>query len=78
MEIVLDRKLSDRRIYPAFDLNRSGTRKEDLLLSEEEMNKAGILRKLLSTMKPTDAMEFLLSKMRGTKTNAEFFDTMNG
>jgi len=78
MEIVLDRKLSDRRIYPAFDLNRSGTRKEDLLLSEDEMNKAWILRKLLSTMKPTDAMEFLLSKMRGTKTNAEFFETMNG
>nr|MBF0222021.1 transcription termination factor Rho [Desulfobulbaceae bacterium] len=77
MEIVLDRKMSDKRLYPAIDMNRSGTRKEDLLLSEEELNRAWILRKLLSTMKPTDAMEFLLQRMKGTKTNQEFFDTMN-
>lgn len=78
MEVVLDRKMSERRIYPAFDINRSGTRKEDLLLSKEEMNKTWILRKLLSPMNPADAMEFLLSKMKMTKTNQEFFDSMNG
>lgn len=77
MEIVLDRKMSDRRLYPAIDMNKSGTRKEDLLLAPDEMNRAWILRKLLSTMKPIDAMEFLLSRMKGTKTNAEFFETMN-
>lgn len=78
MEVVLDRKMSDRRIYPAFDINRSGTRKEDLLLSPEEMNKTWILRKLLSPMNPADAMEFLISKMKGTKTNDEFFELMKG
>lgn len=77
MEIVLDRKVSDRRLYPAFDMNKSGTRKEDLLLSKDEMNRAWILRKLLSSMNPTDAMEFLLARMKGTKTNQDFFDTMN-
>lgn len=77
MEIVLDRKMSDKRLYPAIDMNRSGTRKEDLLLSEEELNRAWILRKLLSSMKPIDAMEFLLQRMKGTKNNQEFFDTMN-
>jgi transcription termination factor Rho len=77
MEIVLDRKMSDRRLYPAIDMNRSGTRKEDLLLSPEEMNRSWILRNLLSSMKPADAMEFLLQRMKGTKTNQEFFDTMN-
>ena len=78
MEIIMDRKMSDRRTYPAFDLNRSGTRKENLLLDHDEMNRTWILRKLLSTMNPGDAMEFLLGKMKGTKTNAEFFETMNG
>jgi len=77
MEIVLDRKMSERRIYPAIDMNRSGTRKEDLLLSADELNRAWILRKLLSSMNPADAMEFLMDKMRSTKTNAEFFQTMN-
>jgi len=77
MEIVLDRKMSDRRIYPSIDMNRSGTRKEDLLLSADELNRAWILRKLLSSMNPADAMEFLMDKMKGTKTNAEFFQTMN-
>jgi len=77
MEIVLDRKMSDRRLYPAIDMNRSGTRKEDLLLSADEMNRSWILRNLLSSMKPADAMEFLLQRMKGTKTNQEFFDTMN-
>jgi transcription termination factor Rho len=78
MEIVLDRKMSDRRIYPAFDINRSGTRKENLLLSPENLNRAWILRKLLSTMNPADAMQFLMGKMKGTKTNQEFFEMMKG
>ena len=77
MEIVLDRKMSDRRIYPAIDMNRSGTRKEDLLLTADELNRAWILRKLLSSMNPADAMEFLMDRMKSTKTNAEFFQTMN-
>ena len=77
MEIVLDRKLSDRRIFPAMDINRSGTRKEELLLSAPDLNRVWILRKLLSTMNPADAMDFLKSKMKGTRSNIEFFDSMN-
>ncbi len=77
MEIVLDRKMANRRIYPAIDLQKSGTRKEDLLLTEDEMNKVWILRKILSSMNPADAMEFLLDRMRQTQTNAEFFASMN-
>ena len=78
MEIVLDRKLSDRRMFPAIDINRSGTRKEELLLNKDELNRMWILRKLLSHMNPADAMEFLLSKMKGTRSNQDFFDMMNG
>jgi len=77
MEIHLDRKLSDKRVYPAIDLNRSGTRKEELLLSEQELNRVWILRKILAAMNPVDAMEFLLEKMQGTKSNADFLDSMN-
>lgn len=77
MELVLDRKMADRRIYPAIDINRSGTRKEDLLLDKEELNRIWILRKLLSSLNPADAMEFLVDKMKATKTNAEFFQNMN-
>lgn len=77
MEIILDRKMADRRIFPSMDMNRSGTRKEELLMDPEVMNRTWILRKLLSTMKPADAMEFLLSKMKGTKSNEEFFKSMN-
>ncbi|WP_457574556.1 transcription termination factor Rho [Desulfolithobacter sp.] len=77
MEIVLDRKMADRRIYPAIDIQKSGTRKEDLLLSSDELNKIWILRKILSSMNPADAMEFLLDRMRQTKTNEEFFASMN-
>ncbi|WLE99176.1 MAG: transcription termination factor Rho [Candidatus Electrothrix communis] len=77
MEIVLDRKMSDRRIYPAINIQKSGTRKEDLLLSPEELGRMWVLRKLLSSMNPADAMEFLLGKMEQTKTNAEFFASMN-
>ncbi len=77
MEIVLDRKMSDRRIYPSINIQKSGTRKEDLLLPPEDLNRIWILRKLLSSMNPADAMEFLLDKMRQTKTNDEFFASMN-
>ncbi|PIE56464.1 MAG: transcription termination factor Rho [Desulfobulbus propionicus] len=77
MEIVLDRKMANRRIYPAIDILKSGTRKEDLLLPEEELNRIWILRKLLSPMNPADAMEFLVDKMSQTKSNEEFFASMN-
>ena len=77
MEIVLDRKMSDRRIYPSINIQKSGTRKEDLLLSADELNRMWILRKLLSSMNPADAMEFLLDKIKHTQTNAEFFASMN-
>lgn len=77
MEIVLDRKMADRRIYPAIDIQKSGTRKEDLLLPADDMNRIWILRKLLSSMNPADSMEFLLDKMRQTQSNEEFFASMN-
>jgi len=77
MEIVLDRKLADRRIFPAIDINKSGTRKEELLIAPEDLNRIWILRKLLSPLNPIDAMEFLLDKMQGTKNNAEFLASMN-
>lgn len=77
MEIHLDRKLSDKRIFPAIDINRSGTRKEELLLTPEELNKVWILRKLLAPLTVVDSMEFLLEKMEGTKNNAEFLSLMN-
>lgn len=77
MEVVLDRKLSDKRIFPAIDVNRSGTRKEEMLQDPEELNRVWILRKLLSDLTPVEAMEFLLEKMRGTKSNKEFLKMMN-
>jgi transcription termination factor Rho len=77
MEIHLDRKISDKRVYPAIDINRSGTRKEELLLSPTELNRVWILRKLLSPLTAVDAMEFLLEKMQGTKSNQEFLDSMS-
>jgi transcription termination factor Rho len=77
MELVLDRKMAEKRIFPAIDINRSGTRKEEYLMDEEELNRVWILRKLLSSLNQSDAMEFLLDKMKNTKTNAEFFDLMN-
>ena len=76
-EIVLDRKLSDKRTYPAIDVQKSGTRKEDLLLDQGDLQKVFILRKILSSMSTVDAMEFLLDKMRDCKTNQEFFASMN-
>ena len=77
MEIYLDRHLSDKRVFPAIDINRTGTRKEELLLSDEVLNRVWILRKILAPMSPIDSMEFLLDKMRGTKSNAEFLNVMN-
>ena len=77
MEVVLDRGLSDRRIFPALDVNRSGTRREELLIEEDELQRIWILRKLLSEMEPEEAMDFLLDKMRGTKSNKEFMRVMN-
>ncbi|MFZ0929451.1 MAG: transcription termination factor Rho [Syntrophobacteraceae bacterium] len=77
MEIVLDRKLADRRVFPAIDINKSGTRKEELLIAPDDLNRVWILRKLLSPLNPIDAMEFLLDKMQGTKNNAEFLASMN-
>lgn len=78
MECYLDRRLADKRVFPAIDLQRSGTRKEELLLSEEVLNKVWLLRKVLNPMNTTEAMEFLLDKMSGTKSNKEFFNMMNG
>ncbi len=76
-EIILDRKLSDRRVFPAVDVNRSGTRKEEILLEDEELNRVWILRKLVSDLTPVEAMEFILEKMRGTKSNKEFLKSMS-
>ena len=78
MECYLDRRLADKRVFPAIDLQRSGTRKEELLLTEEVLNKVWLLRKVLNPMNTTEAMEFLLDKMGGTKSNKEFFNMMNG
>ena len=77
MEIYLDRHLSEKRVFPAIDINRSGTRKEELLLEEEVLNRVWILRKLLAPMNPIDSMEFLLGKMKGSKSNREFLNMMN-
>jgi len=77
MEIHLDRRLMDKRIFPALDINRSGTRKEELLLPREVLNRVWILRKLLAQLNTVEAMEFLMDKTHGTKTNQEFLDSMN-
>lgn len=77
MELVLDRKMSEKRIFPAIDVKRSGTRKEDLLMDADTLNRVWILRKLLSSMNPADGVEFLLDRMKHHKTNKEFFESMN-
>jgi transcription termination factor Rho len=77
MEIHLDRRLMDKRIFPAVDINRSGTRKEELLLPRDVLNRVWILRKLLAQLNTVEAMEFLLDKMQGTKNNQEFLESMN-
>ena len=77
MELHLDRRLVERRVFPAIDINKSGTRREELLLDKDEINKVWILRRFLSNMNSVDAMEFLLEKIKGTKTNKEFLESMN-
>ena len=76
-EIVLDRKVADKRVYPAIDIAKSGTRKEDLLVPKGELQKVYVLRRILSPMGTTDAIEFLIDKLRQTKSNSDFFDSMN-
>jgi len=77
MEIQLDRRLADKRVFPAIDIKKSGTRKEELLLDEETLTRVWILRKLLSSLNPVDSLEFLLDKMNGTKDNKNFLSSMN-
>jgi transcription termination factor Rho len=76
-EIVLDRKVADKRIFPAMDILKSGTRKEDLLVPRQDLQKIFVLRRILAPMGTTDAIEFLIDKLKQTKNNAEFFDSMN-
>ena len=76
-EIVLDRKLADKRVYPSIDIMKSGTRKEELLVDKDVLQKMFVLRRILNPMGTVDAMEFLIDKMRQTKNNDEFFDSMN-
>ena len=76
-EIVLDRKVADKRVFPAIDILKSGTRKEDLLVDKLDLQKTFVLRRILNPMGTTDGIEFLLSKLKQTKTNSEFFDSMN-
>ncbi|HTH64088.1 MAG TPA: transcription termination factor Rho [Gemmatimonadales bacterium] len=77
MEVILDRRIADRRVYPAIDVQRTSTRKEELLLAKEELNKVYLLRNFLSDMPPVEAIEFLLERMKRTKSNQEFFATMS-
>ena len=76
-EIVLDRKVADKRVFPAMDILKSGTRKEDLLVDKTDLQKTYVLRRILNPMGTTDAIEFLISKLKQTKTNSEFFESMN-
>jgi transcription termination factor Rho len=77
MELVLDRKLSERRMYPAIDIKKSGTRKEELLVDKSQLDRIWILRKLLASLNTVDSMGFLLDKISGTKDNKEFLESMN-
>jgi transcription termination factor Rho len=76
MEVHLDRRIAEKRIYPAININRSGTRREELLTTPDELQKIWILRKVLHSMDELDAMEFMLNKLQATKTNSEFFESM--
>ena len=76
-ELLLDRKLSDKRTWPAMDITKSGTRKEELLVDKATLSKMWVLRRILMPMGVTDAMEFLLEKLKSTKNNSDFFDSMN-
>ncbi len=77
MELVLDRRIADRRIFPAIDVNKTGTRREELLLTPEETNRLWVLRKVLSDFQPVEAMEFLLDRLKGTRSNRDFLNAMN-
>ena len=77
MELVLDRKLADRRVWPSIDITQSGTRREDLLVEESALTRIYLLRKLLTPLNSVEAMEFLLGKMKGTKDNDDFLSSMN-
>ena len=76
MEIHLDRKLTDKRVFPSIDVQKSGTRKEELLIPKEDLNRIWVLRKVLNPLSPVEAMELLLDKMGKTKTNQEFLSSM--
>jgi transcription termination factor Rho len=76
-EIVLDRKVADKRVFPAMDILKSGTRKEELLVEKQTLQKMYVLRRILNPMGATDAIEFLLDKLKSTKQNSDFFDAMN-
>ena len=76
-EIVLDRKVADKRVFPALDILKSGTRKEELLVDKIDLQKTFVLRRILNPMGTTDAVEFLISKLKQTKSNSDFFDSMN-
>ena len=76
-EIIMDRKVHDKRIYPAVDITKSGTRREELIFAKDDLQKMNVLRRIISSMGTMDAIEFLISKLKNTKNNAEFFDSMN-
>jgi len=76
-EIILDRKISDKRIFPAIDITKSGTRKEELLFDKNILSKMWVLRRILNPMGSLDAIEFLIDKLKQSKTNGDFFDSMN-
>jgi transcription termination factor Rho len=77
-EIVLDRKLTEKRIFPSIDINKSGTRKEELLIAKEELNRGWVLRKVLSALSPVEAMELLLERLSKSKSNSDFLSSMSG
>ena len=77
MELHLDRRLADKRLFPAIDINRSGTRKEELILDPEELKRVWVLRRVLNEMNPTEVLELLSSRLSKTQTNAEFLMSMN-
>ncbi len=77
MEIHLDRRIAEKRVFPAIDILKSGTRKEDLLVDKNDLQKTFVLRRILNPMGTTDAIEFLIGKLKQTKTNSDFFDSMN-
>ena len=76
-ELILDRKVSDKRIYPAVDVTRSGTRREELLFKKDELQKMNVLRRIISPMGTMDGIEFLIAKLKDTKDNSDFFTSMN-